>query len=297
MFLTNNDLSTIVEGAIKAATCASDYIASEIVHTHIVDTKLGQGEVGTSLASQVVTEVDLRSQEIILDNILYLTEKYDLGLLTEELVDDNSRFEKDYFWCIDPLDGTLPFIEKQSGFSVSIALVSQYGEAVIGVVCDPLNKNIYHAVKGVGAFKNGEMFKHNQLAASLTFVTDRSFTEYVGFDGCLNALKAYAAANELDKVELISHGGAAMNACWMLDKIPACYFKFPKEAPGGGSIWDYAASSVIAKEAGAVVSDIFGNRLQLNNSETTFMNRGGILYASDERLALLIRDLYKKKTP
>ena len=69
---------------------------------------------GSSRASQIVTEVDLMSQEMILKHIHPTCEEYDLGLLIEESNDDLSRFEKDYFWCIDPLDGTLPFVEQQA---------------------------------------------------------------------------------------------------------------------------------------------------------------------------------------
>ena len=50
---------------------------------------------------------------------------YDLALLTEESEDDRSCFEKDYFWCIDPLDGTLPFTRNEAGYSVSIGLVAE----------------------------------------------------------------------------------------------------------------------------------------------------------------------------
>ena len=59
-----------------------------------------------------------------------MTERYDLALLTEELEDDGSRHVKDYFWCIDPIDGTLPFTQKKPGYGVSIALVARDGASV-----------------------------------------------------------------------------------------------------------------------------------------------------------------------
>ena len=84
-----------------------------------------------------------------------------------------------------------------------------------------------------------------------------------------------------------------MNACWVLEHAPACYFKFPKQAEGGGSLWDYAATACILTEAGLHVSDIHGQKLDLNRGESTFMNHRGILYASDEKIADHIMKFYE----
>ena len=86
---------------------------------------------GTSYASQVVTEVDRACETAILSHLLPTCQEFDLALLSEETEDDGSRFEEDFFWCIDPMDGTLPFINKQPGFSVSIALVAKMGHRTL----------------------------------------------------------------------------------------------------------------------------------------------------------------------
>ena len=78
-----------------------------------------------------------------------------MGLISEELKDDSSRFENEFYWCIDPLDGTLPFTEQVDGYAVSIALVSREGIPVLGVVYNPEKNDLYTAVKGEGAYKNG----------------------------------------------------------------------------------------------------------------------------------------------
>ena len=86
-------------------------------------------------------------------HLLPTCKTYNLGLLTEEQEDDNSRFDKDFFWCIDPIDGTLAFIKKQAGFSVSIALIAKDGTPQIGVVYDPTKDNLYYAIKDNGVFE------------------------------------------------------------------------------------------------------------------------------------------------
>jgi len=119
--LENSDLTILTNIAIQAAQKAGERISEQAGKQIAVQYKTG----GTSLASQVVTEIDGLSQEIILQTLKPLTDTYDLGLLTEEQADDKSRCEKEFFWCIDPLDGTLPFIEQKHGYAVSIALISK----------------------------------------------------------------------------------------------------------------------------------------------------------------------------
>ena len=70
-----------------------------------------------------------------------------------------------------------------------------------------------------------------------------------------------------------------------------CIRDSPKAEDGGGSLWDYAASACLFEEAGAVVCDVFGNPLDLNRSDSTFMNHRGALYATDLVLAKHIKKI------
>lgn len=85
-----------------------------------------------------------------------------------------------------------------------------------------------------------------------------------------------------------------MNACWVLEKSPACYFKFPKPEDGGGCLWDYAATACLFNESGAVVSDIQGQSLDLNRPDSSFMNHRGVLYASTPAMAKEIMYLFQE---
>ncbi len=294
MQLSDNDLFLLSRDAISAASQAGKIIAEYAKHPASVQSKTG----GESYASQVVTEVDFLCQELILKTLLPSCEKFDLALLTEESTDDRMRLEKEYFWCIDPLDGTLPFIEKTSGYAVAIALVSQSGTPVIGVIYDPVKQVLYHAVKGAGAFRNEKKwdFIHPSHIDRqfLTIISDRSFIQQSYYSKAIEALHAIAIELGLDGLKHIEHGGAAMNACWVLENYPACYFKFPKQKNSGGSLWDYAATSCLFNETGAFVSDIYGKPLDLNRPDSTFMNHRGILYASHQNIAEIIQKLYKK---
>jgi len=285
MRLCASDLFLLSQCAISAAYQAGSIITKHAHRPVSVNGKKG----GSSLASQVVTEVDYLCQDIILQALRPTCTVYDLALLTEESPDSLERLEKDFFWCIDPLDGTLPFIESTSGYAVSIALVARDGTPYIGVIYDPLEQALYHAVKGCGAFRNGNLWILGSVLAahehSLTFITDRSFAKHRLFSAVITELKSISTAMGYAGMNTILQGGAAMNACWVLENSPACYFKFPKPEEGGGCLWDYAATACLFTEAGAVVSDIEGKPLDLNRSDSTFMNHRGVLYASDQNLA------------
>lgn len=292
--LSQNDLKELAELAIDAAKQAGRIISDRAQKPVTVFKKTG----GDSLASQVVTEVDQLCQDLILETLESSFERFDLGLLTEESADNQSRLKKDAFWSIDPLDGTLPFIESTPGYAVSLSLVSQNGTPLIGVVYDPLEQTLYHAIQDQGAFRNREHWKPalspDSTQTPLCLIGDRSLTQHPRYSDIVSEMKVIAREQGHNGVRCMLQGGAAMNACWVLENGPACYFKFPKPQDGGGSLWDYAATACIFKEAGAFVSDIYGNQLDLNRPDSTFMNHRGILYSTDRKLAERIREFYAK---
>lgn len=292
MKLSPSDLFLLYQCAISAALQAGQIISKYTHRPLSVKPKTG----GISPASQIVTDVDYLCQNIILQTLDPTCETFDLALLAEENPDDLKRLEKDYFWCVDPLDGTLPFVESTPGYAVSVALVSSNGTPYIGVIYDPAEQTLYHAMKNGGAFRNGKRWPLNLSSASpgdsLTLIADRSFKQHNLFSEMVTELKSVALEMGYDGLNTLLYGGAAMNACWVLEKAPACYFKFPKQPEGGGSLWDYAATACLFLESGAIVSDIYGEPLDLNRPDSTFMNHRGVLYASNQTLAGQVIDLY-----
>ena len=281
------NLIDLTKHAVQAAREAGELIRSyqdrevEVLHK----------EGGDTYASQVVTEVDRKAQDAILQVLGPSCEEFDLAVLTEESEDDGSRFEKECFWCIDPMDGTLPFIQREPGYSVSIGLVAKDGSPQIGVVYDPVHDVLWQATKGQGVRRNGEPWTLDSTANELTFTYDRSFTDRPERDRVLRELEAYAHSIGLKKLVATQFGGAVINACHALENAPGCHFKFAKPQEGGGSLWDYAATACLFEEAGAVVSDVHGEPLDLNRPDSTFMNHRGAVYATDEELAQCIRQI------
>lgn len=291
MKLTAENLNNLAQQAINAAEQAGDLIAGYADKNVEVQTKQGFD----NLAGQVVTEVDLKSEKIIVEALQPTCKQFDLGLLTEERGDDGSRLQKDYFWCIDPIDGTLSFIEGVPGYSVSIALVSKTGEPLIGVVFDPLSKTLYSAVKGQGALRNGDSWSLSSATSfsgkPLTVVVDRSSETKPYYPSLLGQFKNIADRAGASGLKTRHKGGAVLSGCWVLENPPGFYFKFPKSRQGGGSLWDFAAIACLFHEMGAIATDFHGQPLQLNNPETTFMNQHGVLFCTDEALVEQIQGL------
>lgn len=281
------DLPELTKQAVQSAREAGELIRS--YQDREVDVLHKEG--GDTYASQVVTEVDRKAQDAILRILGTSCEEFDLAVLTEESEDDRSRFEKEFFWCIDPMDGTLPFIRKEPGYSVSIALVAKDGSPQIGVVYDPVHDVLWQATKGQGVRRNGEAWTLNPKAECLTFTYDRSFSDRPERERVLQELEDYAHSIGLKKLVSTQFGGAVINACHALENAPGCHFKFAKPQEGGGSLWDYAATACLFEEAGAVVSDVHGDPLDLNRPDSTFMNHRGAVYATDQDLAERIREI------
>lgn len=280
--LTLPALQVLAETAAIAAKDAGQYLTKVRNQKHQIMHKKG----GNTLSSQVVTAADLKSQEIILSHLKKSITNHDLGLLTEELLDDQSRLNKAYFWCIDPLDGTLPFTEGKGGYAVSIALIKQDGTPIIGVVYDPENKVLYQGIQGNGVYKNHKKWSPNDHAKQndLLFFSNRSFKKLPSYSIVKRQLKKIAFL--LGKKEVIESrfAGSVMNAIWTLENYPACYLALPKKEPGGGSIWDYAATACIYKELGLPVSNFWGKELLLNQTDSTFMNSQGVFFTSEKKI-------------
>lgn len=270
------DFEYLTNIAQKAALAAGNIIQKSMKEAIAVQHKEG----GNTLASQVVTAVDLECDQVIRKHLIPTCQKFDLGLLTEETEDDQSRFRKDYFWCVDPLDGTLAYIHKHPGFSVAIALVAKDGTPHIGVVYDPSTENLYHAIKDHGAFKNGKPWKLKTPNNYLTYVTDKKLADTPNKATIEEILKEKYTSLHLKGIQEMAGAGAVCNAILVAEHAPALFVKLPKKEKGGGSIWDFAATACICKELGLPVTNFKGEKLHLNPKETTFLNTQGVYFSS-----------------
>ena len=291
MPLPDRDLQTLAQLAISAARAAGDIIRRR----YQTAVKVQHKDRGDSAASQVVTEVDHKAQTAILEIITPSCEAFELAVLAEESADNGERLRKPAFWSIDPLDGTLAFINQHPGFAVSIALVTRAGEPLIGVVLDPVTDTLFHAIRHVGVFGNGLplIIPPLQQNQPLVLQTDPSFQKHPWFEQTQAGLEAISRTLGLNGAEIRYAAGGVMTACRILEDPNICYFKYPRHGESGGSLWDYAATACLFHEAGGIATDIFGQPMALNRTDSTFMNHRGLLYAASPMLADQIMGLHE----
>ncbi|OAN11188.1 hypothetical protein A3K86_19705 [Photobacterium jeanii] len=302
MQLTDQEWHHLLLAATVAAKKANAHIQSFDRSCLQVNHKIA----GCSQSAQVVTQVDIACQEIILSHLADLTAKYDFAVLSEENADEadthkHPRLTKDYFWCIDPLDGTLPFIENTPGYAVSIALVSQSGEAVIGVVVDPVTQDCYQALNlssGSLLLKNDQPWCPQACepdsvgqGIAFTLVYDRSFECDPAYSYFIDTLWSQLKVLGYSGLEVVNNKGAVMNALTVLEQPHSTYIKLPKARKGGGSLWDFSATSAIFA-AGTrlgyplITCNIYGAALDLNRRDSNYMNHQGVVFSHQITLAL-----------
>ncbi|MEC9072168.1 MAG: inositol monophosphatase family protein, partial [Myxococcota bacterium] len=224
-----------------------------------------------SRASDVVTQIDLEAQAIILEHLKPTIERYDLGVLAEEGEQDDSRLTRHAFWAIDPLDGTSFFIEGGAGYATSIALVTQSGEPLLGVVYDPVQEDLYQAVKGQGVTLNGTPLEAGRAGASTgrtRWFADKSLREHPQFEDYERHF------------DIRFEGGAVKNGLRVLTEPNSVYLKPPKSALGGCAIWDLAAVTLMLRELSGSALTYAGDPLPLNRQDSVYFNDLGLALTS-----------------
>ena len=134
----------LLKSVIKIAEKAGNEI---MAFYNMHDIKITTKEDKTPL-----TEADLVSHEIIYRELSKLTP--DISILSEE---SREKFElendRDFYWCVDPLDGTKEFLKKNGEFTVNIALICDQ-KPIMGVVVVPAKNTTYSSLKGLGSFRS-----------------------------------------------------------------------------------------------------------------------------------------------
>ncbi len=194
----------------------------------------------------LVTEMDGKSEAYLLSEI---TEKFpDHRIVTEESgVQGN---DSPYAWYIDPLDGTVNYAHGIPIYSVSLAFAVN-GTVEIGVVYDPSQDECFSAVRGHGATLNGTPLETSRLDDLNKALLVTGFP-YDIWTNPVNNLDNYARfAVRTQGVRRL--GSAALDLCYVAAGRFDGFWELRLK------IWDIAAASLIAEEAGAKVTQIDGS--------------------------------------
>ena len=202
-----------------------------------------------------LTEADLASNEVIIKSL----EKYNIPIMSEEEkeIPYEERKDWEYFWCVDPIDGTKEFIKKNDEFTVNIALIHK-DTPVLGVVYAPVINDIYKAKKGEGAFKNNQRLPltvNNTPEESLIVVASKSHLS--------GETQAYIddLAKDTKRIEQVSKG-SSLKLVMVAEGVADIY---PRLAPT--MEWDTAAADAIVRESGKMTYQFENNVPVVYNKE------------------------------
>ncbi|HAQ62546.1 TPA: inositol monophosphatase [Candidatus Delongbacteria bacterium] len=208
--------------------------------------------VKTKSPCDYVTDVDIICQDKIIAVIKGSFPEH--KFLAEE--DGRTFIEAGDVWIIDPIDGTTNFIHGLKHSAVSIAFYSE-NEVKAGVIYDPYTDETFTAVKGKGAFLNGEKIsvsletdmKKSIIATGMPFRRHEKIPKY--FE-CLAEVLRYSS-------------GIRRMGCASLDLAYTACGRFEGFFEGWLSPWDVAAGILIVEEAGGKVTDFKKMRNCLDN--------------------------------
>lgn len=196
----------------------------------------------------LVTEADVVMQAALIEA---LHEHWpDTCVLGEEMTEAEQQNALDQTeqdtWCIDPLDGTSNFAVGVPYYAVSIALLKDK-QVEMGVVYDPSRSECFAALRGQGAWLNGERLLPRQLDTPLSQGVALIDLKRLPAD-----LASRLAAEPPYKSQR-SFGAVALDWCWLADGRCHVYLH------GKQKLWDYAAGSLILEEAGGQAVTLEGD--------------------------------------
>ncbi|HSB67620.1 MAG TPA: inositol monophosphatase family protein [Anaerolineales bacterium] len=222
----------------------------------------------------LVTEVDRQSEQFLLG---YIQEHFAGDRIVAE-ESGVSAGSSDHMWYIDPLDGTVNYVHGLPIYSVSIAYAEQ-GKLRLGVVYDPMRDELFSAEAGLGAWLNGEPIHtaqvpdldHALLVTGFPYDirtnSDNNLDHYVHFALRSQGVRRLGSA----ALDLSYVACGRLDGFWELRLNP----------------WDVAAGGLIARQAGAVVTNLAGREDFISPPQS-------ILAANPTIHALMLKEFNRK---
>lgn len=211
-----------------------------------------------SSAIDLVTSADLASQRLIFSGIS--TSYPSHRLIGEEDAEHYGTLDDRPTWIVDAIDGTTNFVHGLSDFAVSIAFTKDQ-LVQVGVVYCPTSKEMFTAVRGRGAFLNDRPIR---VSSKSSLVEALVISEW-GYEREDEGVRKMLAVNHRLMVRktrgVRQLGSGTLNICYVgMGRVDAVYCGVASES---WHIWDYAAASLIAQEAGAVFTTIDGGEFRI----------------------------------
>lgn len=206
---------------------------------------------------EIITQSDLKSEKLIIKEIK--KNFPDHRILSEEAGDNDKK--SDYFWIVDPIDGTTNFSIHNPLWAISIG-VAYKNEIIFGVVFAPFLDELFIARKKGGAYKDGKKIKVSNVK------TGKVINTYCHGSNKEDAKKAmmYYGRQKLNNLDCRQLGSASVELAYVAaGRVESIVI------PGANS-WDVAAGVLLVREAGGRVTDFENKKWTLKSHDIIASN-------------------------
>ncbi|MDA4847653.1 3'(2'),5'-bisphosphate nucleotidase CysQ [Hoeflea poritis] len=248
------DLTLIREAALKAGDIAMGYFRKN-------------PDVWYKGGSSPVTEADISVNT-------YLNEKLsaarpDYGWLSEENEDDRAQRRQDRIFVVDPIDGTRAFVNGEDVWCVSIAVV-EAGVSLAGVLVCPARGEVFEAVEGAGATKNGKKITVSSVETPRVMSMPQTVYRHLPEAFAETITRAKHIPSLAYRIAMVADG-----------RLDATLVK-----PGSHD-WDLAAADLILRNAGGALLNRKGEPVRYNKKSVSH----GLLIAGPDRVLPELKNL------
>ena len=227
-------------------------------------------DIEKKLDNSPLTLADKNCNEVIEKSLF----KTGIPILSEEgsQTPYEERKKWEYFWLVDPLDGTKEFIKRNGEFTVNIALIHE-GTPVMGVIYVPVQQVLYFALEGLGSYKVSKNSYVDSIDA-LVLNANRLPINYKKDKYVIVGSRSHMSIEtklffeekkkEYEDIDILSIG-SSLKLCMVAEGKADAY---PRYAPT--MEWDTGAGHAIAKFAGFFVK-------QYNSPDDVVYNKENLL--------------------
>lgn len=221
--------------------------------------------------ANIVTDMDIKVQKFLIEGLKDILPNSDF--LAEE---ENVQGDTDgYLWIIDPIDGTSNYAYGFKHSAISIAL-SHHGKGIMGVVYNPYLDELFTAIHNDGAFLNHVPIQVQQhdLRSSLTICGTCPYEKEYANETFEVMKQLFVQGRDIRR-----SGSAVLDLCYVAAGRCDAFYEYHL------SPWDYAAASIIIKEAGGIVDAI--------GAEFNILKRVGIIAGNVKNIEAIKTLVYK----
>lgn len=251
-----------MEPMVVMAARAAQTVGQELLKAHQNRHRL-ELQVEEKGIDGPVTRLDRYLEELAIETLKKSYKRH--SFLGEEFgMQEGVGNDADWCWIIDPLDGTLNFIQGIPHFCISIA-VQHKGITQHGVIYDPVREELFSASRGQGAMLNQRRIRVTQKDSldNTTLAVGHAYRALRHGEVVSYAEQHFASLLAVTQAgsQFRRSGSAALDLAYVANGRVDGFFEL------GLKPWDIAAGDIIVREAGGIVTDARGGHEFLENGQ------------------------------